>query len=251
MPNLNHRFDWAGVGDKNMQISGIFSKTKLPNLMGGLCAAVLLAITPVYADTYLLDFNDYEYAKTSIGLRCSSEGKNIFFCNCLGQDPNPINVTEVCPSKNVGATISSWGCRFDGTGGTGVELFCVNGTGGKEGACTTCQCEDEISSWVSIGSNRVSRTVKRAAAFSEFECRVSSAVTEYGCAEGYYTAAATPSASMTCSRCPGLTMSSGSTRYGDSSTGNTSITGCSQPANTTFKDNVGQYQFTSECSHTK
>ena len=233
-----------------MQISGIFYKTKLPNLMGRLCAAVLLATTPAHADTYLLGFNDYEYAKISIGLRCSSEGKNIFFCNCPGQDPNPTNVTEVCPNKS-GVTISSWGCRFDGSGGTGVELFCVNGTGGTEGACTTCQCEDEISSWVPIGSNRVSRTVKRAVAFSEFECRVSSAVTEYGCAEGYYTFASTPSASMICLRCPGLTTSSGTTRYGNSSTGNTSITGCSQPANTTFKDNVGLYQFKSSCNYTK
>ena len=237
-----------------MQISGIFSKIKMPILNGGLCAAMLLTITPVYADTFILGWNDYEYGKDSPGLRCSSDGNIIIFCDCPGQNPMP-NVTETCPlvtptTPSGGATIPSAGCKFDGDCGIGREVFCVGAI--TVGACYACECEDEISSWAYIGSNRVSRTVKRAVDDSDNSvCKISPAVTEYGCAEEYYTAASTPSASMTCSHCPGLTTSSGTTRYGNSSTGNTSITGCSQPANTTFKDNVGQYQFTSSCNYTK
>ena len=230
-----------------MQISGTFSKIKMPNLMVGLCAAMLLTITPAHADTFILGQHDYQYASENPGLRCSSDGNIIIFCDCPGQNPMP-NVTETCP--NGIATIPSAGCKFDGNGGIGREAFCV-GANTVE-ACYACKCEDEISSWAYIGSNRVSRTVKRAVDDSDNSvCKISPAVTEYGCAADYYTTASTPSASMTCSRCPGLTLSSGTTRYGNSSTGNTSITGCSQPANTTFKDNVGRYQFTSSCNYTK
>ena len=222
--------------------------------MGRLCAAMLLTITPVYADTFILGLNDYAYAIFNPGLRCSSDGNIIIICDCPGQKPMP-NVTETCPLVDTtfpsgGATIPSAGCKFDGNGGIGREAFCVGAITVE--ACYACKCEDEISSWGSIGSNRVSRTVKRAEDDSDNSvCKISPAVTEYGCAANYYTTASTPSASMTCSRCPGLTTSSGTTRYGNSTIGNTSITGCSQPANTTFKDNVGQYQFTSSCRYQK
>ena len=125
---------------------------------------MLLTITPVYADTFILGLNDYAYAKDYPGLRCSSDGNIIIVCDCPGQNPMP-NVTQTCPlvtptTPTGGATIPSTGCKFDGNGGIGREVFCV-GANTVE-ACYACKCEDEISSWASIGSNRVSRTVKRA-----------------------------------------------------------------------------------------
>ena len=132
--------------------------------MGRLCAAMLLTITPAHADIFILGQHDYQYASENPGLRCSSDGNIIIFCDCPGQNPMP-NVTETCPHVDTtfpsgGATIPSAGCKFDGNGGIGREAFCVGAIAVE--ACYACKCEDEISSWASIGSNRVSRTVKRA-----------------------------------------------------------------------------------------
>ena len=235
-----------------MQISGIFSKIKTPILIGGLCAAMLLTITPVYAYIFTAELNDAAYAQDHLGEQCSDSGLEIILCEC-GNNQNPLpdlsGIDNECPYRGQ-ELLNPNGCKFAGDLGWNVYAFCARPVMG-DGACAVCGCRDVISSWANLVNNRVSRTVTRVSNVGTHHCQVGGTITEYGCAAGHYTTASTTSASMFCIPCPGLTTSSGTTRYGNSSTGNTSITGCSQPANTTFKDNVGQYQFTSSCNYTK
>ena len=255
MPNLNRRFDWAQMGNKNMQISGIFSKIKMPILNGGLCAAMLLVVIPAHAAYFSLDARDPYIPYMNEGGPCA-EGDNssdyiMVGCACgPGVTPGIANSLPLCYE---GMTLGL-GCKFESVVDPQNENyfgFCTTwGTGANP--CTFCNCPSKVGKWTSIGSNRVSRTDRsyKPGPSSNIRC-VFEDKTTYGCAAEYYTTASTPSASMICSRCPGLTTSSGTTQYGDSSDGNTSITGCYQPTNTTFKDSVGLYRFTSACSYTK
>ena len=252
MPNLNHRFDWAQMGDKNMQISGIFSKIKMPILNGGLCAAVLLTYGLNANAATLLGTSDVHFAQGQEGQSCATgEGASDFIivgCECgYGSLPRHYDTFPNCYD---GGTLESNGCKYQGISDPDVKNYVAFCTTASSDACPVCNCSPQTPTWTSIGSNRVSRIVRTFYERTDKLICSYKETTEYGCAAGYYTTS-TPSASMTCSRCPGLTTSSGTTQYGDSNEGNTSITGCYQPAYTTFEDRVGQYRFKSACSYTK
>ena len=224
--------------------------------MGGLCAAMLLVAIPAHA-AYFTGPTDVYTPYTNEGGPCATGDNSSDYimvgCACgPGVTPGIANSLPLCYG---GMTLeSSGGCKFESVANPQNENyfgFCTTwGTGVNP--CTFCNCPSKVGTWTSIGSNRVSRTDRSyKPGPSEYIRCVFEDKTTYGCAAGYYTTASTPSASMTCSRCPGLTTSSGTTRYGDSSIGNTNIVNCSQPTNTTFKDSVGLYQFTSSCRYTK
>ena len=244
MPNPNHRFDWARMQDKNMQISGIFSKTKLPNLMGRLCAAVLLSATPAHADVMDWMNQDIITLMVNAGSVCSLNGQQIIICKCEPQD-ELIPITETCPTGHHEA-FHEEGCRYEDTASDGTFALCADA--GKYYFCDICRCKKTLyGSWQTHNSNRARRVIKTPTD-DRFACLYTETY-EYGCNEGFYTTAPTPSASMTCSRCPSLPAANSKTLYGKSDSGNTSITGCYQPAYTTFEDGVGQYRFRSECNY--
>ena len=265
MPNLNHRFDWAQMGDKNMQISGIFSKIKMPNLNGGLCAAVLLVAIPAHAAYQFSAATDVYMSLDHEGFPCVTDengNENDAYVNygcACGMDVTPTldGITEQCYSNR---RMDDAGCRYevmlkDPPGYTG---FCARNTNAPTGICARCNCGPTQGEWTDIGSNRVSRIIRRLTEQESGNANppnknkvvcVADISTEYGCKEGYYTTAPTPSASMTCSPCPSLPAANSKTLYGKSDRGNTSITGCYQPAYTTFEDGVGQYRFRSECNY--
>ena len=243
MPNPNHRFDWARMQDKNMQISGIFSKTKLPNLMGRLCAAVLLATTPAHADVMDWMNQDIITLMVNAGSVCSLNGQQIIICKCE-QAPGMAQIYQPCPGFN--GAFHDEGCRFEDTASDGTFALCADA--GKHNFCDICGCKNGVvGAWQTHNSNRARRVIKTPTD-DRFACLYTETY-EYGCKEGFYTTAPTPSASMTCSRCPSLPAANSKTLYGKSDRGNTSITGCYQPAYTTFEDGVGQYRFRSECNY--
>lgn len=124
---------------------------------------------------------------------------------------------------------------------TGVELDWIK-DGLRDDACPY------DTTWVAIGDTH--RVMRRSGNLTSKtiganEYRIS-CETEYGCAAGYYTTSTTPSATMTCQRCP----SSGGI-YGTSAIGNTSITGCYIPGGTSYNDGTGQISLSGDCYYTK
>ena len=100
--------------------------------------------------------------------------------------------------------------------------------------------------WETIGENRAMLIDgEESKSIGDYTCIITPII-EYGCAAGYYTTAATPSATMTCTRCP----SSGGI-YGTSEIGNTSITGCYIPNGTSYNDGTGDVTLSSDCYYTK
>ena len=226
-----------------MQISGIFYKTKLPNLMGRLCAAVLLSATPAHADVMDWMNQDIITLMVNAGSVCSLNGQQIIICKCE-QAPGMAQIYQPCPGFN--GAFHDEGCRFEDTASDGTFALCADA--GKHDFCDICGCEDGVvGAWQTHNSNRVRRVIKTPTD-DRFACLYTETYA-YGCKEDYYTTAPTPSASMTCSRCPSLPAANSKTLYGKSDSGNTSITGCYQPAYTTFEDGVGQYRFRSECNY--
>ena len=226
-----------------MQISGIFYKTKLPNLMGRLCAAVLLATTPAHADVMDWMNQDIITLMVNAGAVCSLNGQQIIICKCE-QEPGMAYIYQPCPGFN--GAFHDEGCRFEDTASDGTFALCADA--GKHNFCDICGCKNGVvGAWQTHNSNRARRVIKTPTD-DRFACLYTETY-EYGCNEGFYTTAPTPSASMTCSRCPSLPAANSKTLYGKSDRGNTSITGCYQPAYTTFEDGVGQYRFRSECNY--
>ena len=213
--------------------------------MGRLCAAVLLSATPAHADIFSWGGGGFSDALNSTGSVCSINGKQLIACKCE-QQSEMVQVTEACPGIN--GAFHDEGCRIEGKTSEGWVVLCVDVIGGN--FCDICGCTNNVfGSWQTYNSNRVRRVIQTPTD-DRFACLYNETY-GYGCASGYYTTSSTGTSSMTCSRCPGLTLSTGTSRAGNSSTGNLSITGCYQPTGTTFKDSVGQYQFTSSCNYTK
>ena len=214
--------------------------------MGRLCAAVLLSATPAHADIFSWGGgSDISSLMANVGSVCSINGKQIIACKCE-QQSGMVQVTEACPGIN--GAFRDEGCRFEGKTSEGWVALCVDVGGGS--LCDICGCKNSVSgAWQTYNSNRVRRVIQTPTD-DRFACLYNETY-DYGCASGYYTTSSTGTSSMTCSRCPGLTLSTGTSRAGNSSIGNLSITGCYQPTGTTFKDSVGQYQFTSSCNYTK
>ena len=230
-----------------MQISGIFSKTKTPILIGRLCAAMLLVATPAHADILSWGHGDFSITTlmANVGDTCSLNGKQVIICKCEQQAG--AQIYQQCPTSGTGG-FKDEGCRFEDTASDGTFALCA-GTGGQS-YCGICGCKDGVvGAWQTYNSNRVRRVIKNTKE-DTFTCLYTETY-DYGCASGYYTTSSTGTSSMTCSRCPGLTLSTGTSRAGNSNIGNLSITGCYQPTGTTFKDSVGLYQFTSSCNYTK
>lgn len=100
--------------------------------------------------------------------------------------------------------------------------------------------------WTSIGENRILMLDGSTDTHTDKYIWTVTPTSQYGCAAGYYTTATTPSATMTCTRCP----SSGGI-YGTSETGNTSITGCYIPSGTTYNDGTGDVTLSGDCYYTK
>ena len=213
--------------------------------MGGLCAAVLLVATPAHADVMDWGNQDITTLMANLGAVCSLNGKQIIACKCE-QQSSMVQVTDACPGIN--GAFHDEGCRFEGKTSEGWVALCVDVGGGN--LCDICGCKNAVSgAWQTYNSNRVRRVIQTPTD-DRFACLYNETY-DYGCASGYYTTSSTGTSSMTCSRCPGLTLSTGTSRAGNSNIGNLSITGCYQPTGTTFKDSVGQYQFTSSCNYTK
>lgn len=100
--------------------------------------------------------------------------------------------------------------------------------------------------WETIDENRVMLIDgEKSKSIGDYTCIITPII-EYGCAAGYYTTAASPSATMTCTRCP----ASGGI-YGTSEIGNTSITGCYIPSNTSYNDGTGNVTLSGDCYYTK
>ena len=217
---------------------------------------MLLVATPAHA-AYFTGPTDVYTPYTNEGGPCATGDHSSDYimvgCACgPGVTPGIANVLPLC---HQGMTLeSSGGCKFESVASPQTENyfgFCTTwGTGVNP--CTFCNCPPKVGTWTSIGSNRVSRTDRsyKPGPSEYIRCGFEDKTT-YGCAAGYYTTAPTPSASMTCSPCPSLPAANSKTLYGKSDRGNTSITGCYQPAYTTFEDGVGQYRFRSACSYTK
>lgn len=72
------------------------------------------------------------------------------------------------------------------------------------------------------------------------------ATNEYRCAAGYYGVGTT--SSLNCTRCPGELNSAGTTTYGTSAAGSTSVTQCKLPAGT-YNDNTGTYNMSAQCTY--
>ena len=213
--------------------------------MGRLCAAVLLSATPAHADVMDWRNQDITTLMANAGAVCSLNGQQIIICKCE-QAPGMAQIDQPCPGFN--GAFHDDGCRFEDTASDGTFALCAN-TGGRY-YCGICGCKDGVvGAWQTYNSNRVRRVIKNTKE-DTFTCLYTETY-DYGCASGYYTTSSTGTSSMTCSRCPGLTLSTGTSRAGNSNIGNLSITGCYQPTGTTFKDSVGLYQFTSSCNYTK
>ncbi len=197
----------------------------------------ILIVSPLYADEYILGQTDWVGMDNYVGAQCSSDGKILIKCEC----PSPaIRVTAVC--DDVTGDIPYEGCRLLGGESSNNNFYCIDATGGY--ACHLCKCNNDqsASSWTTIGSNRASRSVYTTSN-SGYKC-ISTSSTQYGCVANYYTTAASPSASMTCTACP-------PSGIGKSSIGNTAITGCYIPANTALTDSSGSYTYTSDCYYSK
>ena len=213
--------------------------------MGRLCAAVLLATTPAHADVIDWWDQDITTLMANVGAICSLNGKQIIICKCE-QATGMVQIDQPCPGFN--GAFHDDGCRFEDTASDGTFALCADA--GKHNFCDICRCKNGVvGAWQTHNSNRVRRVIQTPTD-DRFACLYTETY-EYGCNEGFYTTAPTPSASMTCSRCPSLPAANSKTLYGKSDRGNTSITGCYQPAYTTFEDGVGQYRFRSACSYTK
>lgn len=109
---------------------------------------------------------------------------------------------------------------------------------------------DEITDWTPIGENRVGRgTVYDAVNITgDFSCNVTYTLSEYGCANGFYSTNASAEENMTCTPCPQITNTS--TQY-TSALGNTSITGCYIPSGASFSDNTGSGTYTNNCYYSE
>ena len=215
--------------------------------MGRLCAAMLLVATPAHADILSWGHGDFSITTlmANVGDTCSLNGKQVIICKCEQQAG--AQIYQQCPTSGTGG-FKDEGCRFEDTASDGTFALCAD-TGGRY-YCDICGCKNSVvGAWQTYNSNRVRRVIKTKKE-DTFTCLYTETY-DYGCASGYYTTSSTGTSSMTCSRCPGLTLSTGTSRAGNSNIGNLSITGCYQPTGTTFKDSVGLYQFTSSCNYTK
>lgn len=198
----------------------------------------MLIASPLYADEYILGQTDYAGMDNFLGAQCSSGGKILIKCNCLSPGLDKY-VTASCDTMD---PMPYDGCKLLSYENSTDNYYCTNASGSNVDYCMMCQCNNNqsASSWTTIGSNRASRSVYTTS-YSNYTC-TSTSSTQYGCAANYYTTATTPSASMTCSACPSS---------GKSSIGNTAITGCYIPANTTLTDTSGSYKYTSDCYYSK
>ena len=118
---------------------------------------------------------------------------------------------------------------------------------------TNCNCGTQCDScgslssgvWTSPKTGYQSTVVYSCGISTSCECTSS---IKYRCAAGYY---GTPSYSQLtgysgCTRCP----SSGGV-YGTSAAGSTEITSCYMPSGTSMTDDVGTYEYTSNCYYTE
>jgi len=66
----------------------------------------------------------------------------------------------------------------------------------------------------------------------------------YSCNIGYYVSF------YSCARCPSLARADGGTQYGTTaSAGLSEISACYVPSGVTYKDDTGQFEFTSNCNY--
>ncbi len=104
-----------------------------------------------------------------------------------------------------------------------------------------CGCDfNSYYEWRAAGTGR-----ERKYAITPTDCsggQTSAATNEYRCAAGYY------GNGTTCTRCPGVENTAGTTVYGNSPTGATSRTQCTLPAGT-YKDATGTCQIAMPCAH--
>ena len=206
---------------------------------------MLLVATPAHADILSWGHGDFSITTlmANVGDTCSLNGKQVIICKCEQQAG--AQIYQQCPTSGTGG-FKDEGCRFEDTASDGTFALCADA--GKHNFCDICGCKNGVvGAWQTHNSNRARRVIKTPTD-DRFACLYTETY-EYGCNEGFYTTAPTPSASMTCSRCPSLPAANSKTLYGKSDRGNTSITGCYQPAYTTFEDGVGQYRFRSECNY--
>ena len=139
-----------------MQISGIFYKTKLPNLMGRLCAAVLLSATPAHADVMDWMNQDIITLMVNAGAVCSLNGQQIIICKCE-QEPGMAYIDQPCPGFN--GAFHDEGCRFEDTAPDGTFALCADAS--NYYFCDICGCKKTLyGSWQTHNSNRARRVIK-------------------------------------------------------------------------------------------
>ena len=152
-----------------------------------------------------------------------------------------------CPSSRSAVSSSGYmsatSCflGYDGT----TTIICSDATSACGGFGYSDGDLVDWGTWKNTTQNRASNIKTVLQTTSTYTCAEVEEVESYGCAAGYYTTASTPSASMTCTACP----PSGDNAQTTSDIGNTSVSGCYIPKNSSFSDSSGSGVYSGKCNY--
>ena len=245
MPNLNHRLNWRFLFYKKSLIFAFFTPLFLPIFIGGLYLAIV-APGNAYAARSLIATTSstpgsYCYANSGLGEYVVGR------CNCNHADCSITENLSACPSSiGDNETSPSTGDCLLGTA-NGYLYICYSGS---EQVCSACGQEldkTNYSPWrVSYGlvASRYSVTFKNDSS-NYYQCEEATTPTVYyGCIAGYYQSGGS-GINMTCTKCPSPSDSSTATN----AIGETNITTCCIPNNSSFSVTAGSGKYKSQCCY--
>lgn len=204
---------------------------------------LISAITPAVADLQV------EGTDSELGTPCYSDDRYTLLFKI--NDPDDIFAIGAFSGDECPTSYNDWRDSPEGEcwiRHTGDALYTCSKTLSYMNASGDCpymsawtnHLYDET--WQSIGANRVMiPDGETTESIGEFTC-TANMIKIYGCDAGYYTTATPPDENMTCQACPTL-----GTATGHSEIGNTDITGCYIPADSTFSDSSGSGIISGDC----